>query len=561
MAKYFLLIRVVSRSKGSRVTRAAAYRAGERIRDERTNGVFDFTGRQDIAHKEIVLPSLFAGRTDMNWARDRSILWNAAERAGRRNDARLAQEIIVFLPLELSPSRRAGLALTFARQLADRYQNAVDLAVHQPRRGSDERHHHAHFLMTTREVTTAGLGRRTGLQVAGPERLPRGLGPWNHEFPWIRERWAQLTNEALRDAGLTARVDHRSYKHQGMDREPVPTLPQKVYYLERKSGVAHPIGEVIRARYRERIEARLQGPDALARVVQRQRENRQRQAIDYSKQKTGVPRTIRPGMLTRDELNRIRRERYRANASELTRKARERLNANPESINRRRRELYRSNAVEINRKRREWYRVYRKTHAAEMNRSKREYRKAHAEELNRKQRERRSQARARKEAEARNLAREAATGFRAERSPPMSDVSVLNTPAVHGSKDRSPISAEAARSGPTASGSQRDPSPTTAGSARRWLKSRELGQQPPTTEESARRWLEFRDSGEHSPTAEESARRWLELRQGKSSQAATPEDLSERDPGEHNSSGKDTEDDEESSGPRRDRSRDDGQGL
>jgi hypothetical protein len=82
----------------------------------------------------------------MNWARDRSTLWNAAERAGRRNDARLAKEVIVFLPSDLSPSRCRELALTFARQLADRYQNAVDLAVHQPRPGSDERHHHAHLL-------------------------------------------------------------------------------------------------------------------------------------------------------------------------------------------------------------------------------------------------------------------------------------------------------------------------------------------------------------------------------------------------------------------------------
>jgi hypothetical protein len=37
MTKYFLLLQAVSRSKGSRLTRAVAYRTGERIRDERTN--------------------------------------------------------------------------------------------------------------------------------------------------------------------------------------------------------------------------------------------------------------------------------------------------------------------------------------------------------------------------------------------------------------------------------------------------------------------------------------------------------------------------------------------
>jgi len=29
-------------------------------------------------------------------------------------------------------------------------------------------------------------------------------------------------NEALRDAGLTARVDHRGFKARGINREPVP---------------------------------------------------------------------------------------------------------------------------------------------------------------------------------------------------------------------------------------------------------------------------------------------------------------------------------------------------
>ena len=73
----------------------------------------------------------------------------------------------------------------------------------------------------------------------------------------MRERWAQVTNEMLRDAGLSERIDHRSYQAQGIEREPVPMMPQKVYYAERASGRAHPVGEAIRARHRERIEARL----------------------------------------------------------------------------------------------------------------------------------------------------------------------------------------------------------------------------------------------------------------------------------------------------------------
>src|SRR5207253_9996162 len=52
MAKYFLHVKVFSRGKGSRVTRAAAYRAGERIRDERTSEVYNYSDRHDVLHKE-----------------------------------------------------------------------------------------------------------------------------------------------------------------------------------------------------------------------------------------------------------------------------------------------------------------------------------------------------------------------------------------------------------------------------------------------------------------------------------------------------------------------------
>jgi hypothetical protein len=63
--------------------------------------------------------------------------------------------------------------------------------------------------MTTREVTPEGLGPRTALDLSGTERHARGLGPSKSDLLLIRERWAQLTNEALLEAGIQDRVDHR----------------------------------------------------------------------------------------------------------------------------------------------------------------------------------------------------------------------------------------------------------------------------------------------------------------------------------------------------------------
>ena len=144
MAVYFLRSEHVSRANGSRVTRAAAYRAGERIRDERSSEVYDHSDRRDVVYKEVVLPEELADRPDMAWAMDRASLWNAAEHSGLRCNSRLAREWLVFLPPELNSEQRTQLVRNFAKELADKYKCAVDACVHLPRPGADPRNHHAH---------------------------------------------------------------------------------------------------------------------------------------------------------------------------------------------------------------------------------------------------------------------------------------------------------------------------------------------------------------------------------------------------------------------------------
>src|SRR5437660_10168305 len=110
----------------------------------------------DVLHTEIFLPPQFDG-TQVSWARDRQRLWNTAEHAEKRHNARVAREYQLSLPAELDASRRIALSRAFSREIAARYKVAVDLAVHEPREGGDPRNFHAHLLTTTREVTPAGL--------------------------------------------------------------------------------------------------------------------------------------------------------------------------------------------------------------------------------------------------------------------------------------------------------------------------------------------------------------------------------------------------------------------
>ncbi len=76
---------------------------------------------------------------------DRSTLWNAAEFAEKRKDARVAREFEVALPHELSAEERLEAAREMAQELADRYGAAVDFAIHAPHEASDVRNHHAHI--------------------------------------------------------------------------------------------------------------------------------------------------------------------------------------------------------------------------------------------------------------------------------------------------------------------------------------------------------------------------------------------------------------------------------
>jgi ATP-dependent exoDNAse (exonuclease V) alpha subunit len=209
-------------------------------------------------HKEIVLPSRFAD-SDMAWAYDRANLWNAAEGAESRKNARVAREYLVALPVELTPDQRLGLVRGFSQELSDRYRFAVDFAIHAPRDfpGSDPRNFHAHLLATTREVGTLGLMAKTSLELNDAKRRKLGLDPVINELLYVRERWATVTNEALRNAHLAVRIDHRTLEAQGIDREPRPQIPKAAFEMERH-GYRSVVAERIRENFAARVQARLE---------------------------------------------------------------------------------------------------------------------------------------------------------------------------------------------------------------------------------------------------------------------------------------------------------------
>src|SRR3546814_19661507 len=88
------------RSTGRSAVAAIAYRAVVELVNERVGLVHDYTRRGGVEDVFIVVPE------GAEWAQDRSALWNAAEAAEKRKDAKVAREYELGLPAELDAGQR-----------------------------------------------------------------------------------------------------------------------------------------------------------------------------------------------------------------------------------------------------------------------------------------------------------------------------------------------------------------------------------------------------------------------------------------------------------------------
>lgn len=273
MAIYHLSVKPISRSAGRSATAAAAYRSAEKIYDRTSGEVFDYTRKRGVEHSEIVLPASAAKR-DIHWARDRQQLWNAAEVAENRKDARVAREYEVALPHELTKQQRLELTRRLATELANRFGCAVDFSIHKPHRDGDERNFHAHVMATTRVVEATGLGAKTEIEWKDTDRAKKGLPSARHEITAIREQWAMLANQALREANVPERIDHRTLEAQGIDREPTIHLGPSVSALQRR-GIPTRVEKRIEWDAREIAQRRIEIAAELGRLATEQRETEQ----------------------------------------------------------------------------------------------------------------------------------------------------------------------------------------------------------------------------------------------------------------------------------------------
>ena len=107
------------------------------------------------------------------------------------------------------PKRRQRLAVDFAKEIVERHKVAADVAIHQPSEAVTTQNHHAHILITTRQLTEDGFTRKPAnwTTVKAARLIVEGT-------------LCRATKRTAKETASAETVDHRTLKAQGIDREP-----------------------------------------------------------------------------------------------------------------------------------------------------------------------------------------------------------------------------------------------------------------------------------------------------------------------------------------------------
>lgn len=203
MAIFHFSAKVIGRAQGRSAVAAAAYRAGERLHDERLDRDHDFRAKSGVEHSEIMLPEGAPERFS-----DRATLWNEVEATEKRKDAQLSREVEFSIPREMTKADGIELARDFVQTEFVERGMIADLNVHWDMGADGMAKPHAHVMLTMREVGEDGFGPK--------------VRDWNRTElveQW-RERWADHVNARLAELDIDARIDHRSLEAQGIELEP-----------------------------------------------------------------------------------------------------------------------------------------------------------------------------------------------------------------------------------------------------------------------------------------------------------------------------------------------------
>ncbi len=195
---------------------------------------------------------------------NRQTLWESVTEAEKKSNAQLAREVEVALPIEFSEELQLAVIKEYVRDNFVSEGMCADFAIHDKGDGNP----HAHILLTTRPVKVDGLwgekekkdyardengeripliDKKTGMQKLGKrneklwKRVTVQANNWNDKEnveKW-RKSWADICNRYL---SIEQRIDHRSYKRQGLALEPTIHEGFRARQMEQRGEVSDRCG-------------------------------------------------------------------------------------------------------------------------------------------------------------------------------------------------------------------------------------------------------------------------------------------------------------------------------
>jgi hypothetical protein len=215
---------------------------------------FDYIARRgDYSRQEDRLVHLVSGNLPA-WAESSPReYWRAADVYERAN-GRLFKQIEAALPRELNHEQRVELSESFARTITALPVGVLPftLGLHEGKSDAGEEGN-PHFHLIINERINDGLARSdTGWfkrAAVGKGKEPKDGGAPKTDAlkpkDWLisaRKIWADMCNEALLKAGSSARVDHRSFVDQGIEK------PAPVHLGPTACAFEHRTGQISRRR-------------------------------------------------------------------------------------------------------------------------------------------------------------------------------------------------------------------------------------------------------------------------------------------------------------------------
>lgn len=148
MAIYHCSISNVSRAKGSSSLATLAYITGQKIRDERTGNLYNYSRKERILTVNTILPL-----SAPNEYANTETLFNSIERYETADNARTAKKIVLALPKELNLATNIQITEDYIKNNLTKKGYCVTYAIHD---GGQKKNIHAHILVANRAVNTKG---------------------------------------------------------------------------------------------------------------------------------------------------------------------------------------------------------------------------------------------------------------------------------------------------------------------------------------------------------------------------------------------------------------------